>query len=61
MTSAQTDHVFIMPPGATDAAIAAATKDTKFLATCFMNLKTRPVVDGAAVAKKLSMSAGGVM
>ncbi|KAF7513570.1 hypothetical protein GJ744_008864 [Endocarpon pusillum] len=49
-----------MPPKSTDAAVAAATKDTNFLAACFMNMKTKPVVDNAAVAAQLSMSTGGV-
>jgi hypothetical protein len=49
-----------MPPKATNSAIAEATKDTNFLATCFMTMKTKPQVDNAAVAAKLSMSVGGV-
>ncbi len=49
-----------MPPKSTDAAVAAATKDTNFLAACFMNMKAKPVVDNAAVAAQLQMSVGGV-
>lgn len=49
-----------MPPKVTDAAVAEETKDAAFLAMCFMNMKSKPVVDTAAVAEKLLMSAGGV-
>jgi hypothetical protein len=48
-----------MPPKVTDAGVAEVTKDANFLAACFMGLKTKPVVDCAVVADKMSMSAGG--
>ncbi len=49
-----------MPPKDADSALAQATKDTTFLATCFKHLKQQPQVDITAVAAELKMSAGGV-
>jgi hypothetical protein len=48
-----------MPPKDIDSAVAQATKDTTFLATCFKHLKQPPQVDVAAVAAELRMSTGG--
>ena len=49
-----------MPPKPNDSAIAQATKDTAFLASCFKHMKQKPEVDAAAVAAELKLSTGGV-
>lgn len=49
-----------MPRKEAESALAQATKDTTFLATCFKHLKQQPQVDAAAVADELKMSTGGV-
>lgn len=49
-----------MPPKANENALAQATKDTAFLASCFKHMKQRPDVDAAAVAAELGLSTGGV-
>ena len=57
---ASLETVLTMPPKDADSAVAQATKDTTFLATCFKHLKQQPQVDAAAVAAELKMSTGGV-